>query len=376
MLRTFVALHHVDPGFSGAKQLQTLGISIPESQAREPERVIRTEEAILRQLAALPGVSSVAITNTVPMDGGSNDAVYAEDQVYREGTLPPIRRYKYISPGYVSTIGSRLIAGRELTWTETYHEAPVALVSENLARALWHDPRAALGKRIRPSPKDDWREVVGVVADLHDKGVDQKAPAIAYWPLWQKNFEGRPVELQRNVAFVVRTRRAGSTTLLEEIRRAVWQVNPSLPVANVRTLQAIYNQSLARTSLSLILLLIAAVMALLLGVVGTYGVISYAVSQRTREIGIRLALGAPLHQVTKMFVRHGLLLSAIGVGCGLALACALTRLLKALLFDVSPADPLTYVTVSICLLAAVMLASYLPARGATKVNPIDALRAD
>lgn len=376
MIRTFLALHHVDPGFSGAKQVQTLGISIPESQAKEPERVIRTEEDILRQFAALEGVSSVAITNTVPMDGGSNDAVYAEDQVYRDGTLPPIRRYKYISPGYVSTIGSRLIAGRDLTWAETYNQAPVALISENFARELWHDPRAALGKRIRPTLKDDWREVVGVVADLHDKGVDQKPPAIAYWPLWQKNFGGRPVQLQRNVAFVIRTRRAGSTNLLEEVRRAVWHVNPSLPVANVRTLQAIYNQSLARTSLSLILLLIAAAMALLLGVVGTYGVISYSVTQRTREIGIRLALGAPFQQVTRMFVRHGLLLSGIGAGCGLALACALTRLMRALLFDVSPADPLTYVTVSIGLMAAVMLASYLPARRATKVNPVDALRAD
>src|SRR5260370_532535 len=254
------------------------------------------------------------------MDGGSNDPVYAEDQVYREGTLPAIRRYKYISPGYISTIGSRLITGRDLTWTETYNQTSVALISENLARELWHDPRAALGKRIRPSLKDDSREGEGGVADLNDKGVDQKAPAIAYWPLLQKNFEGRGVQVQRSVAFVIRTPRAGSTALLQEIRRAVWSVNASLPVANVRTLEAIYDRSLARTSFTLVLLAIAGGMALLLGVVGIYGVISYSVSQRTREIGIRLALGAPLQEVTGMFVRHGLILSAIGTACGLTAA--------------------------------------------------------
>jgi putative ABC transport system permease protein len=376
MIRTLQALHQIDPGFSGARQIETLGISLPEAQAKEPERVLRIEEEILRKIQGLAGVSSVAITNTVPMDGGSNDTVYAEDQVYREGILPAIRRFKYISPGYIGTIGSRLIAGRDLTWTETYNQTPVALISENFARELWHDPRAAIGKRIRPTMKDDWREVVGVIADLHDKGVDQRAPAIAYWPLLQNNFESRGVQAQRSVAFVIRTPRAGSRRFLQDIQRTVWSVNPSLPVANVRTLQAIYDQSLARTSLTLVLLAIAGGMALLLGVVGIYGVISYSVSQRTREIGIRLALGAPLREVTQMFVRYGLVLSGIGAACGLAAAFALTRLMKTLLFAVSPADPLTYFSVSAGLMVAVMLASYLPARRATKVDPVEALRAE
>jgi putative ABC transport system permease protein len=376
MIRTFQALHHIDPGFSGAKEVQSVSISIPEAQAKEPERVIRNEEEILRKIAGLAGVSSVAITNTMPMDGGSNDTVYAEGQVYQAGTLPAIRRYKYISPGYIATIGSRLIAGRDLTWAETYRQIPVALLSENLARELWKDPRAAIGKRIRPTLKDDWREVVGVVADLRDKGVDQKAPAIAYWPLLQKNFEARGTQAQRSVALVIRTPRAGSIALVSEIRRAVWSANPNLPVANVRTLEEIYEQSLARTSFTLILLAMAGGMALLLGVVGIYGVISYAVSQRNREIGIRLALGAPLQEVTKMFVRHGLVLAGIGAVCGLAAAFALTRLMKTLLFEVSPADPLTYLAVSAGLLAAVMLASYLPARRASRVDPVEALRAE
>ncbi len=181
-----------------------------------------------------------------------------------------------------------------------------------------------------------------MVADERDNGVDHKAPSIVYWPLMQKNFEGGGLIVRRSVAIVLRTPRAGSTGLLQEVRQAVWSVNPNLPLANVRTLQEIYDRSLARTSFTLVMLAIAGGMALLLGVVGIYGVISYSVSQRTREIGIRLALGAPLQEVTGMFVRHGLVLSAIGTACGLMAAFALTRLMKSLLFDVSPVDPLTY----------------------------------
>jgi hypothetical protein len=273
-------------------------------------------------------------------------------------------------------MGSRLIAGRDATWTETYNQTPVALVSENLARELWHDPRLAIGKRIRSTLKDDWHEVIGVVADLRDNGVDKKAPTIVYWPLLQKNFEGQAVSVRRSVALVIRTPRAGSTGLLRELRQAVWSVNSNLPLANVTTLEAAYDRSLGRTSFTLVLLAIAGGMALLLGIVGIYGVISYSVSQRTREIGIRLALGAPMQEVTGMFVRHGLVLSGIGAVCGLTAAFALTRLMKSLLFDVSPADPLTYLAVSAGLILAAMLASYLPARRAATVDPAEALRAE
>ncbi len=224
--------------------------------------------------------------------------------------------------------------------------------------------------------KDDWREVIGVVADLRDDGVDRKAPSIVYWPLLQKNFETAPISEVRSVSFVIRTPRAGSTGLLRDLQQAVASVNPSLPLAEVKTLQSIYDLSLARTSFTMVLLAIAGGMALLLGVVGIYGVISYSVSQRTREIGIRLALGAPLQNVTGMFVRHGLVLSAIGAACGLAAAFALTRLMKSLLYEVSPADPVTYAAVSLALILAATLASYLPARKATRVDPLEALRAE
>jgi ABC-type antimicrobial peptide transport system permease subunit len=184
------------------------------------------------------------------------------------------------------------------------------------------------------------------------------------------------VNVQRSVAFVIRTSRAGSISLRDELRNAIWSINANLPLANVETVEALYDRSLARTSLTLIMLAIAGGMALLLGVVGIYGLISYSVSQRTREIGIRLALGAPIAQVTTAFVRSGLILSAIGCGCGLGAALVLAPLMKSLLFSVSPSDPLTYAATSGCLILAAALASYLPARRATKVDPVEALRAE
>jgi predicted permease len=335
------------------------------------------QQEMLNRLATVTGVSSAAITTSVPMSGdSSNDPIYAEDHTYREGSIPPIRRFKHVSPGYPGTMGARMVAGRDITWNEVYNFIPVAMISENMARELWSDPRLAIGKRIRVTPNDDWRTVVGVIGDERSDGVNQKAPASVYWPILLKNFEGNKLRAVRYVAFVIRTPRAGSASFLEEARRAVWSVNPNLPLATVKTLQDLYDASLARTSFTLLLLAISGGMALLLGVVGIYGVISYSVAQRTREIGIRLALGAPLSEVTGMFVWHGLVLSAIGAACGLGAAFALTRLMKSLLFEVSAADPLTYGAVSVVLIAAAIVASYLPARRATTIDPSEALRAE
>jgi ABC-type antimicrobial peptide transport system permease subunit len=307
------------------------------------------------------------------MDGGSNDPVYAEDWSPQGGT-PPIRRFKFISPGYVSVIGSHLLAGRELTWADLYSRAPVALISENLARELWRNPEAAVGKHVRAGPKAEWRQVIGVIANLSDDGIDRPSPAIVYWPLMLR--QGQSDTANRSVAYVIRTSRAGSTALSQEIRQAVTAVNASLPLADVKTLQSMYEQSLARTSFTLMLLAIAGTMALILGVVGIYGTISFSVAQRTREVGIRLALGSPPREITAMFVRLGLAEAGAGLVCGLAAAFALTRLMKSVLFGVSPADPTTYLAASMALAAAAALASYLPAHQATRINPVEALRAE
>ena len=257
-----------------------------------------------------------------------------------------------------------------------YEKRPVALLSENTARELWREPRLALGKRIRESTKTMWREVIGVVADERTDGVHKPAPTTVYWPMLMDEFAGNKLFVQRSAALVVRSPRTGSSALINDISKALWAVNASLPLSAVHTQQELYRRSMARTTFTLIMLALAGAMALLLGLVGIYGVISYSVSQRTREIGIRMALGAPVQEVTRLFVGQGLRLAAIGVACGLAAAIAATRLMSSLLFEVSPVDPVTYAAVSLALAAAAALASYLPAQRAGSVDPMEALRAD
>jgi ABC-type antimicrobial peptide transport system permease subunit len=249
-------------------------------------------------------------------------------------------------------------------------------VSENFAREMWHTPEAALGKRIREGMKDPWREIIGVAADVHLDGADQKPPATIYWPILMKGFWGNENFVQRGAVIVMRTSRAGSESLHKEIQQAVWSVNSNLPLVRVRTVEEIYRGSMARSSFTLVMLAVAGGMALLLGIVGIYGVISYSVTQRRREMGIRIALGAQQTTLEGMVVRHGLILASIGVALGLAGAVGVTRVLSTFLYGVSALDPITYVAVSGGLLGAAALASYLPAHKASSVNPMEALRAE
>jgi predicted permease len=340
-------------------------------------KAAQTEQAILEKIAAIPGVSSTGATSLIPMTNrGWQDAVFAEDQTYSESQIPPLRHFKFFTPGLLKAMGNSLIAGRDLTWTDVYEKRKVAMVSENMARELWGEPRAAIGKRIRESLNAPWHEVVGVVSDERDDGADQKAPPVVIWPILIANFAGDKVFEMRYLSYIIRSSRTGSHGFLDEISKAVWSVNPNLPLAKVQTLQEIYDKSMARTSFTLVMLAIAGAMALLLGVVGIYGVISYSVSQRTREIGIRMALGARKEELIRMFLGQGLRLALIGVACGLIAAVGLTRLMTSMLFEVKPLDPFTFATVALGLVLAAALASYLPALRATAVDPMEALRAD
>jgi predicted lysophospholipase L1 biosynthesis ABC-type transport system permease subunit len=248
------------------------------------------------------------------------------------------------------------------------------VISENLAREYWKEPQAALGRRIRNSPDDPWRTIVGVVRDERDEGLSKAAPTIVYWPLLVKHMWNDPVRVQRGLTFVIRTERVKSPTLLKEIQQAVWSVNGSLPVANVRTLTDIMSASMAQTSFALVMLAIAAAVALMLGVVGIYGVIAYVASQRTKEIGIRIALGAVPRDVTGLFLRQGLLLAGTGIAIGMIAAGLFTRVMTALLYGVGALDPVTYATAALGLGLTAMLASYLPAARAARVDPAEALR--
>ncbi|MGH9162485.1 MAG: ADOP family duplicated permease [Vicinamibacteraceae bacterium] len=376
MIRTFLVLRGVQPGFSEPDHVQLTRILITETQVADADRVFRMQQEMCDRIAAVPGVSAVAFMNFPPMEGGGTSVLYTEDQALSEGRNPPVRRFKFVSPGFFRVVGIPLVAGRDFTWAELFEHRPVAVISENLAREMWREPAAALGKRIRESTENPWREIIGVVGDVHDNGVHEPAPAIAYWPVLTENFFDWQIQAVRYATFAIRSNRAGTEAFLEELRSAVWSVNPDVPLAKIRTLGDVYERSLARTSFTLVMLAIAAGMALLLGIVGIYGVIAYAVSQRTREIGIRVALGARHEQLKRMFVRHGLVLATMGVVCGLAGAALLTRLMDSLLFGISPLDPMTYIVVSLGLVAAAVLASYVPAHRATAVDPVKALRAE
>jgi predicted permease len=378
MIRTFLAMRNVDPGFSDPASLQVMRLSIPETLVRDSTTVVRMQSSILDKLAAIPGVSSAGFAASVPMSGAEPnwDDIFPEGIVYKDG-IAPLRLYNYVSPGYFHTAGTRFIAGRDFTWAEIYGVRPIGIVSESLARELWGSPQAAIGKRFREWESMPWHEVVGVVQDVRENGVDQVSPATVYWPSLMGD-PSTPDKLGawRTVYFAMRSSRAGTQAFINEMQQAVWSVNSNLPVAEISTMQDIYSDSMTRTSFTLVMLAIAGSMALTLGILGIYGVISYTVSQRTREIGIRLALGAQKADLRWMFVRSALGLTGIGVGLGLCAAGVVTQSMKSLLFGISPLDPVTYIAIPLVLIASAVLASYLPARRAASVDPVEALRAE
>jgi putative ABC transport system permease protein len=376
MIRTFQELRGVDPGFKDAKHLQIMRIAVPESLVAEAERVTRIQNEIVDKLQAIPGVKSAGFGSEMPMEGSDSgwDEIFAEDKTYPDGEIGPLRLYKYLAPGFCATAGTRIVAGRDLTWTDVYGTKPVVMISENLAREMWGTPSAAIGKRLREFWKMPWHEVIGIVQDVRENGVQEKSPGIVYWPALTDQLFGGGPEAIRTATFVIRSERAGTEGFLDEVREAVWSVNSSLPVANVRTMQSAYDKSLARTSFTLVMLGIAGTMALTLGIIGIYGVISYTVSQRQREIGIRLALGAQRGDVLQMVLRQGAKMAVLGIAIGLCGAVGLTRLMTSLLFGVSPFDPFTFGAVAVLLMAVALAACYVPGRRATRVDPMVALR--
>jgi predicted permease len=379
MIRTLMALRDVEPGFADAKHLQTMRISIPQSLVADAPMVTRIQNDIADNLKAIPGVTSAGFASAVPMEGFEPnwDEIRIEGKHY-EKDEPPLRMFNYVSPEYFHTAGTRILAGREFTWTDIYGLRPVVIVSANFARESWGAPSAAIGKRLRQFSSMPWQEVVGVAEDVHHNGVDEKAPAIVYWTSMLDNpyTHTKSTDVARSVAFVVRSDRAGMESLIAQMQQAVWSVNASLPLASVRTMQEIYGDSLARTSFTLVMLGIAGSMALLLGLIGIYGVISYAVSQRTREIGIRLALGAQKMELKWMFVRSALVLTTVGVGIGMIAAAGLVQFMKSLLYGIHPLDPFSFTAIPLVLIVAAVVASYVPAHRAAAIDPVEALRAE
>jgi len=380
MIRTFEALLNVHPGFSIDGDVQTARVWVPPQDVRDPERVTRLQHEIVDKIAALPGVKAAAFTSAAPMEGPLRvalNAVYVDGKSYASGATPPLRRTKLVSPGYFRAIGTTMIAGRDITWTDIYTGANVAIVSENFAHELWGSPSAALGQHVKESARTSvWREIIGVVEDVHEDALVQPAPTMVYWPILMQNFGGQSKLASNAINLVIRSDSAGRESLLNGVRKAVWSINPRMPVFLVLTMKALYDQSMARTSFALVMLGIAAAMALVLGVIGIYGVIAFIVAQRKREIGIRLALGAAPAEIVRMFVGHGMTLTGVGAAVGLVTAVALTQWMSSLLFGVKPLDLLTYIAVLAVIGIAAVMASYVPARRAATVDPVQTLAAE
>jgi predicted permease len=377
MVRTFLAIRDVPPGFRNPESVLTFRISIPTAVVGDLDQVARMHEEIARRLEAVAGVDSVGLTSSVTMDGNdNNDPIWVEDVPQADERIPALRRMKYLGARYFETMGNPIIAGRDFTWADVHTAAPVAILSENLAREYWGEPAKAIGKRVRRTPKTGWVEVVGVVGNERQDGATQPQPTMIYWPMKVSESIGGQRFVQRSLAYAVRSTRLQSPGFINEVQQAVWGVNPNLPLARVRTLQQIYDESMAQTSFVLVILGIAASVTLLLGLVGIYGVIAYIVAQRRREVGIRMALGAQSDSVQRIFVTRGLSLTAIGLAVGLVAAAALMRVLSSLLFGVKPFDPLTYLAVIAGLGGVALLATWLPARQATRIDPMSALRAE
>jgi predicted permease len=367
MIRTFHALTHVQPGFTAPAEVETFHVHFPPEMIKDPDRLVRMDQAILENIQAIPGVSSVDFSGAVPMDNGAeSDPVLVKDHVL-QGQVPPARKSFWVSPSFFKTMDIPIVAGRDLTWDDILNKRPVAIVSENFAREYWNNPSDALGKQIGGSPQA-WRQIVGVVGNVYDDGTSQKAPATVYWPITDSDvFLDGP-------AFAIRSGRAATQSLMKEVQGAVWSVDPDVPLSAVHTLDYYYKKSMARTSFILVMLSLSGGMALLLGTIGLYGVIAYSVSQRTHEIGIRMALGAQREYILRLVLGHGARLTLVGVAIGVAAALGLLRFLSSLLYGVKPTDPLTFLGVTIVLVLVTLLASYIPARRAMRVDPMVALK--
>ena len=254
MIRTFLAMRQVDPGFSRPKEVQTFVIAIPPGLISDPQQAARTQEEVAARLARVPGVSSVGLSSSITMDGEDNgNYVMIEGRPDPEGAPTPGRRLKSFGPGYFETMGNRMVAGRSITWPEIYEGRLLVVISENLARQYWKEPAEALGKRVRCcNSQRPWREIVGVVGDERDDGLNQPPTPIVYFPILNESYRWR------TMAYAVRSSRVGTPGFLRELERAVWSVNPNLPLSTVQTLEEIQALSMAQTSFTLVMLAIAA----------------------------------------------------------------------------------------------------------------------
>jgi putative ABC transport system permease protein len=372
MVRSFTALYAVNPGYEPAG-VATFTVAPSPTNYAGPAAVARFYDELLDDLRALPGVSAAGAITFLPLTGGlgADSDLFLAAQVEEfpppPGGFPPTFLFRRVSPGYFEAMGIPVIEGRTFTTDDHERQLPVLLISRSIKDDYWPD-QSALGKRITIAGVP--AEVVGVVGDIHDAGLDAPAEQVAYKPIYDPS--GRGV-LGMTVA--VRADR-DPTSLAPEIRTVVSARDPDLPVANIRSMQSIVGASVSRTSFTMAVLGLAAGIALFIGGVGIYGVISYSVTQRTGEIGLRQALGADAGSVRRMVLREGLRMAVVGVAIGLVTAFGLGQVLSSLLYGIRPYDAVSLVAGAGALLTVAALASAIPAARAARISPADALRSD
>ncbi len=371
MLRSMLALLAVDPGFD-AEGVLTVSVAVPPG---EVEGAVETAEFFQRltdRLAAQPGVVSAGAVSALPLTGQLSFGGHTiEDHPTQPDELPPMAFGLYADPGYLETMGVELVEGRMLQRGDAANAFRGMVVSESYADRWWPEG-GAVGKRLQWGP-GEWWEIVGVVEDVRHRGLAEESEEMLYLPTLLGTAE-EPVVV-RSRAIVLRVT-GDPASFLPVLRRELRDLNSRIPFANPRTMREVVEASAAQTSFTMVVLSAASLVALLLGVVGIYGVVSYVVSQRTREIGVRMALGASGATVRRMVVRQGVKLAAIGVAVGLLGAFAATRVLETLLYGVSHTDLTTYAAVAAMLAGVAVLASWVPARRAAGVDPSVALRSD
>jgi predicted permease len=373
MARSFARLRSVNPGFD-ASHVLTFRIAAPQSVYKSDPEVFRLYESISREISALPGVQKVGATSWLPLadDGHDNGAIWIEDYPTPKGAVPPVHDQIFVNTDYFATMHIPLLAGRGFSTVDPNHPPHEVIVSRSFAQRYWKG-QSPIGKRLHPGPSDDWSAIVGVVDDVHIEGLEQAPEQAVYFPLLEQQAD--KLYAPRTLTFVVRSI-GDATAITGAARRVVQQLASGVPVFAVRPMTDVVTRASARTSFTLFLLALASGAALLLGAIGIYGVISYMVSLRTREIGVRMALGAAPGEIGRMVSRQGLTMAGAGVVIGLVSALALTRYLRTLLFEISPTDPLTLGGVAAILLVVALAASWLPARRAAHVDPAVALRAE
>ncbi len=374
-VRSFQRLAAVDPGFDPVDVL-AFGLALPARDYPSPEARLNFHRQMVDRLRVLPGVVDASATSIVPLSGemsGSGHTI--EGRPLADGEVPPIFMTKRVAPGYFDALRIELIEGRVFDRLDGERDAAVVVVSRSLARTYWPG-ESALGKGVRlggppEGEGEEWSRIVGVVDDVHEIALHEDPPEMAYYPLpGVIGGEGVPAMMR----YLVRAPNAAA--LSGAAREAVRGLDPTLPIAGLETLETRVGRARGERAFVMVLLAVAAGLALLLGSVGLYGVVSYMVAQRRREIAIRMAVGAQVGDVHRLVLTEAGVLAVVGAALGVGSAVVLTRRIQALLFETSPLDPVVFVAVSMLLIGVCLLASWLPARRAARLDPVTALRAE